>query len=1122
MKFFKKISNRYNIVILILIIMMFALTWRLAILNIADGDEYRERADNTRMKNIYTTAPRGEIRDRNGKLLAGSKPSFTVQILKDELAITEKNKDKKKEKTEKLNETLLDLVRFIEEDGADYISDYPIELNVFKYKTEEDYKTSELSPNDRVIEIIQNENLVKDIMLSKYESDQYPEHFKFIPAEKAIYSLGRKGIEVPIETEIVNGELVFKFFEDENILNWKKTYNIDEKLGPLDSLVQIISGDKTVIRKLMTHHLSRKLTYDILSAKNLQGNIIMEETVLSYDEEYISNKRRLMDTYDFISYDTSGEEDFLNLFKRISLWDFLDYIKVKENGDSIVIGEILVDFIREKDKEFPVEAKVDLENKTIDYVYGGKNNEESLSPKEYLYEYINSKKLVDEFLVKDNIRGPAQEQLLKNGVNPKISIVDKYEYTFMNNKEALMERLYSKGEDHTKASANEIFKRLRDNTYIDENLSNYEARSILVLYDQMSKQGHRAYEPINIAYGIKDKTVAKISEHMPDINGIDISVEPIRFYPEGETAAHILGYLGKISQQGEIDKYVTEKGYSPNDIIGKTGIEESFEDYLKGKDGIKKVEVDVLGNTTKVVTEEKSVPGNNIYLSIDLDLQKVAEETLIKTLEAIRTGGTYKSPWGDYPMATRKKGGPYRNATSGATVAVNVKTGEVLAMASYPAYNPNLFTTGISAADWLGLFPEDEKDLLAPRPLYNIATQTAIQPGSTYKMVTALAALNKGFSPTKTIRDMGYVTIGDKDFKCLVWTSRRGTHGNVNVYEALRDSCNYYFYSLALGKNEKTGEQLGVKLDIEDIIDMTKELGLDGKTGIEINIPSEVHGGAPNPAKKIANTKAILKNTLERELPDYITEEDDVTEDDLYEVIEEIISWIDYEDTPSKREVVLKLREMGINSERKVKSTGKDLADIITFDYLNQAGWKMADTINTTIGQGEGAYTPIQLANYIATISNGGYRHQLTLIDSVKNYNNTEVTFEPSRKSERINLNNYNNLEDIKKGMEMVSSTGTARRTFGRFPVSVATKTGTAQKAGKNPVTGETYDDFAEFVAYAPANDPEIAVATIIFQGGSGGNAGAMTRDIIAEYLGFNKEMEEDDEDLPFTNKLGR
>ncbi len=187
--------------------------------------------------------------------------------------------------------------------------------------------------------------------------------------------------------------------------------------------------------------------------------------------------------------------------------------------------------------------------------------------------------------------------------------------------------------------------------------------------------------------------------------------------------------------------------------------------------------MDVYGNTTNVIEEEQAVPGNNLYLTIDSKLQKVAEDSLKHALEEIQKGGgEFKSQWGgNYKFGiNKKKGRPYINATSGSVVAIDVKTGELLALANYPAYDPNLFSTGISNTDWVSLFPENEEDPLAPRPLYNIAIQTAIQPGSTFKMVTALAALEKGLSPDKTIRDMGYVDIGTERFGCWIWHSHRG------------------------------------------------------------------------------------------------------------------------------------------------------------------------------------------------------------------------------------------------------------------------------------------------------------------------------------------------------------
>jgi len=719
------------------------------------------------------------------------------------------------------------------------------------------------------------------------------------------------------------------------------------------------------------------------------------------------------------------------------------------------------------------------------------------------------------FIKDERIRYQAQSHLINSGINPRISVAGDIEYVHINN----MNNWYEANKVEKGTPLDEAFMDVRRIYSINESISPYEARALLGLINQLSIQGYLAYQPINIAYGIKDETVARIEEGLSGVPGINVSIEPVRVYPEGTTASHILGYIGKISQPFEIEKYIREEGYSPGTLIGKTGIEESYELQLSGVSGIRKVEVDVVGNTTNVIEEISPVPGDNIYLSIDLKLQKTAEEAMKHTLDQLSKGGTFKSEWGDYTFGThRRKGRPYINANSGAVVVLDVKTGETLAMVSYPSFDPNLFSTGINNTDWLSLFPEDADNPLAARPLYNIATQTAVQPGSTFKMVTGLTALEKGLNPLLRIRDMGYVTVGDKRFHCLIYTNTGGTHGYENFYEALSDSCNYYFYTLALGRNQRTGQDIGVKIEIEDIVEMSKKLGLNDKTGIEINIPSEVSGGVPDPQRKIITTKYLLKQMLQRSIEGYIMDGHEFSEEDIQLAIDEIISWTELEETLSRAEVVRRLTGMGIEPEMRLAGEREGLADKIKYTYLNQAGWNISDTLNVTIGQGQSAYTPIQMANYIATIANGGYLNRVTLIDSIRNYNNVSVLYEHKPERELIGLNDYENLEHVKQGMEKVADDGTARRIFQNFPVPVGVKTGTAERSGINPSTGDTYDDFAWFVGFAPYDDPEIAVAAVLFQGGSGGYAAPMVREIIAEYLGLN-DVEQIDT-LPMENSI--
>nr|WP_272876687.1 penicillin-binding transpeptidase domain-containing protein [Clostridium sp. Cult1] len=1090
---------------------MLIISFKLATLTIVKGDYYRDISDNKRLKEIYITAPRGEIRDRYGRLLAGNKPSFTVQILKDELNI--KDRDKK-------NNTLLTLARLLEEDGVIYVDEFPIEFNIFDYKREDIYEIENITPTEKVLDIIISNNLLPQILDTYYIHSDYKEHYQFITVNKAINALKTKGIDMPINVALNQNGVELNYNNDKDIEQWKKHYQINQGATAKEAIIRLIDNDKNIIRKIIDHPISRQLVYNILKEKGLDTNFTLKEYSITFDQEYLEQKRALMKTFEDINFKTNAKDDFINIVMETSLADLLEKIvKVEDkkgNIETTVPGKILIEKIEEKDLESPVTIEVNEEVNTVLYSYKDKGISSDKNPLDALIEFGKKNGILEDFITDDQIKGIAQEIILEKGYNPKIS-VSRWEYVSIVNKKDWYEKFKIPDEKNPEGA----FAYLIEYYEIDKNLSKYESRVIMSLYDQLDKQGHRAYQPINIAYGIKDTTVAKIEEGLMEMPGIQVSIEPVRYYPEGETAAHILGYLGKISQNNEIEKYVKENSYSPNDIIGKTGVEEKFESELRGENGVKRVEVDVLGNTTNTIDEKKAIPGNNVYLTLDMKLQKVTEEALKHGLEQIQVGGTFKSKWGDYKFGTsRSKRRPYINATSGAVVVTDVKTGEVLALANYPAYDPNLFSTGISSTDWASLFPENEDDPLAARPLYNIAIQTAIQPGSTFKMVTALAALEKGLSPTKTIRDMGYVDVGNKRFGCWLWNSNRGTHGPVNVYDALRDSCNYYFYSVALGRNQRTGEALGVKVDIEDIANISRELGLNDKTGIEIDIPSEASGGVPDPQSKIMITKTLLKRYLNRNIRSYIKVEEQFSDEEIDEKIEEIISWTEAGESLTRNEVIRRLDSMGIEPEKRLEGEREGLADKIKYTYLNFAGWNITDTLNVTIGQGQNAYTPIQMANYIATIANGGYRHKVTVIDSIKNFDNSKTLYQREVNPERIKLNNYENLEHVKYGMRKVASEGTARSLFGKFPVSVAAKTGTAQRSGVNPATGDTYDDYAWFVAFAPYEEPEIAVSIVLFQGGSGGYAGPIAREIIAEYFGLNSTDEK--ETLPFEIELAR
>lgn len=1095
----EKFKNRYNIMMGVIVLIILILSIRLAVMTIAEGDYYRDISDNKIVKDVYKPPIRGEIKDRNGKLLAGSKPSFTVQMLKDEV---------KELSTEEKNGEFLSLIRFLEEDGAPYIDDFPIELNVLSYENEEAYEGEFYNPMDKVVDIIAENNLLNEILNMYYVNKDYDEHFEFVVLDRAIHAFKNKGIDIPIVASIESGDLKVEFDDTKDIESFKEAHNLGQSAGPIASLLELIDNDKAIIRKLVDQSIARKLTYDLLKAKNLEENLVLEDFSNTFEEEYSEQKRTLIKQFPKVTKKSSAEDDFLNIFHTTSLKNFLNSSFEKDTKgkkEYLYPGEILFDMMDNKKMNVPVDLTI-TDDGGIVYEYEDGENNHKLEAIDYLVEEIVEKDIYREFMVDDVIRPLAQKQILEDGVNPRISVSEGYEYVSKIN----LNDFYEGNNISEDSTAEEAFYELKEKYELDEKLSVYETRPIFVMYQQLAKQGYLAYQPIYIAYGIKESTVAKIEESIANTSGINISIEPVRYYPEGKTAAHILGYLGKISQPDEIEKYINDKKYSPSSLIGKTGIEQSFEENLKGKGGIKKVEVDSSGNSRETIEEENSVPGDNLYLSIDADLQKSTEDMMERTLKALQTGGTYKSKWGDYKFNDIQ-----RNATSGATVAIDVKTGKVLTSVSYPAYDPNLFSTGITSTDWESLFPEDEDNPLAPRPLYNIATQTAITPGSTIKMLTALTALEKGLSADKGIRDMGYVDIGNKQFNCLLWTTSRRTHGYENLYDALRDSCNYYFYTLAMGRNQKTGEHIGVQIDIEDIIDMSKKMGLDDKTGIEINIPAESSGGAPSPKRKTENTKAILGRVLNREIEKTFQEGYEYDEEVKESAIEEIISWLDMEEIPSYSEVIRRLGDLNIDPNKKINHSGGQedtIADALRFTYLSFGKWNIGDTLYATIGQGDTSYTPIQMANYVAIIANGGYRHKLTLIDSIKNYDNTKSVYEYEENSERVELNNYSHLEDLKKGMLKVTKEGYTRTIFQNFPIDVGAKTGTAERDGINPYTNEEYDDFSWFVAFAPYDDPQIAVATVLFQGGSGGYSAPLTRDIIGEYLKPSIDEEEESE----------
>ena len=346
-------------------------------------------------------------------------------------------------------------------------------------------------------------------------------------------------------------------------------------------------------------------------------------------------------------------------------------------------------------------------------------------------------------------------------------------------------------EDATAEEAFNYFKNKYDIT--SDNVE--DIRKILAIRYEISYKGYSSTKSIEIASNISRQSLEQIKERNAEFSGVEVVETPVRVYPLKTTASHILGRIGRI-ESSELEG--NEDIYNQNDIIGKSGIEYVFEKYLKGTDGVKQIDMNVDGTITDEYVSKEAVSGSDVILTIDSKLQAVTEQALADNINKITNHGF------------SQENNP---ADAGAAVVLNVKTGEVIAMASYPDYDPSAFVNGIDTNTWNYYINGDTK------PLENKAISAMYSPGSTYKMVTALAGLETGtITPKTKINDTGVFRKYNSSWKC--WN--RYGHGYLNVSQAIEHSCNYFFYDL--------GDRIG----IDNLAKYSYYLGLGHKTGIEL------------------------------------------------------------------------------------------------------------------------------------------------------------------------------------------------------------------------------------------------------------------------------------------------
>lgn len=491
---------------------------------------------------------------------------------------------------------------------------------------------------------------------------------------------------------------------------------------------------------------------------------------------------------------------------------------------------------------------------------------------------------------------------------------------------------------------------------------------------------HRSFEQVTLRYQLTEQEVARFSVNRHRFPGVDVVGRLIRHYPQGPLFAHAVGYVGRINQQDLL--IINPQNYKGTLQIGKTGVEKQYEDLLHGTVGHRQVETNVQGRTVRELKSVPSQPGQDLYLHLDVELQRTAAEAL--------------------------------EGYNGSVVAMDPRNGGVLAMVSQPDFDPNLFVSGISVKDYAEL--RDSLD----QPLYDRSLRGHYPPGSTLKPFMALAGM-----------ELGVVTEHSKTY-CPGWYSLPGHshryrcwkhqgHGHMNALDAMAQSCDVYFYDLA--------HALGIDR-MHTFLDM---FGFGRKTGVDI--PNESDGLLPSSEWK--------RNTR------------------------------------------------------------------------NQA-WFPGETLIAGIGQGFNQTTPLQLAHATSILAMRGTVHTPQLVRASRSSGQQTLQLMTAAPAETLPMQNADNWQAVIDSMVEVihGERGTARHIGEKMPFNIAGKTGTAQVFGI--AQDEKYDaetlakklhDHALFIAFAPAEDPEFAVAVVVENGGSGSKTAApIAKKMIEQYFGLESD----------------
>lgn len=634
---------------------------------------------------------------------------------------------------------------------------------------------------------------------------------------------------------------------------------------------------------------------------------------------------------------------------------------------------------------------------------------------------------------------------------------------------------------------------------IPEDLDEETTVKVLALWQESRMNAFNSM-PVTIAYNVGFETVSEIEAKSMELDGVDITESSTRVYPQGSVACHVTGYISKISAR-TLETY-QQQGYPNNAFIGSDGVEYSLEDqltpYISYRQGSREVEINTRGKVVRELNYTPPTDGNSVVLTIDVGLQKVMTEALAATIDDIHAEQVHQMNRGHWQRTNEEVLAKYEEndweislAESGAMVAMDPYSGKILGMISYPDFDLSMFNGGqVNNAMWNEVLEKND-------PLYNRAISTRDAPGSIFKMVTALGGLAEGaITPQTKITDIGgfYKTNSTNPAKCWISNENRYKHTEQTVVEAIKNSCNYFFY--------ETSYRLGVT----KLYQWAAALGLTSKTNIELPGESTPIVGNQqmlyDPEKSLnaqETAKPLLTyNSIHEMIMDISAERntefsEELVDDVIFSLMNIAISY------ESKQDWYLPIREClqyDLGLPRSYITNHYLVNTVVT--YLQDIFWVPNETIMDGIGQSITQVTPVSVARYVSAIVNGGTVYDAQIVDKIIAADGSIVLEkEPVVANQIVTDSLYFDL--IREGMQDVTSSedgGTAGKYFkDKEYLKIAGKTGTSQR------TELDVENNAWMVAYAPYDDPKIVVVCYVQNGYSGAYVSNALIEVIEYYL---------------------